>query len=92
MDHEPTRWSRTARSLGGHSGPPGATLVGELAQQQHLVSQGYPVRIRRAFVAAGAALALVLGGSLAASITSGSASPESAPGDTVVTGPVSAEG
>jgi hypothetical protein len=35
----------------------------------HLVSQGYPVRIRRLAVAGGLALALAVGASLAASLT-----------------------
>jgi hypothetical protein len=41
------------------------------------VSQGYPVRIRRALVAGGLALALAVGGVLAASQAGGSAVPTS---------------
>ena len=69
MNHEPARWSRTARPQ--QTVPP----------QVHLVSQGYPVRIRRALVAAGLALALAVGGSLAASLASGSAAPTSEQSD-----------
>ena len=66
MNHEPGRWSRTARPQ--QSVPP---------PQVHLVSQGYPVRIRRALVAGGLALALAVGGTLAASLASGGAVPTS---------------
>lgn len=89
MNHEPTRWSRSARPPGGQPQPSSQSAA---QPQQHLVSQGYPVRIRRAFVAGGVALALALCGSLAASLTGAGATPESAPGDTVVTGPVSVDG
>jgi hypothetical protein len=56
--------------------------------QMHLVSQGFPVRIRRGFVAVGVALALALGGSLAASFAGGAATPAPTQ-DAGVTSPVS---
>lgn len=85
MNHEPGRWSRTARPQ--QTVPPGPSAGGAGArpvaapQQLHLVSQGYPVRIRRALVAAGLALALVVGGSLAASLGGGSSVPTSEQSD-----------
>jgi len=79
VDHEPGRWSRGARGWqqppAERPGPGGAAAVP--AQQLHLVSQGYPVRIRRALVAGGLALALAVGGALAASQAGGSAVPTS---------------
>ncbi|HET8614635.1 MAG TPA: hypothetical protein VFL94_03845 [Actinomycetales bacterium] len=87
MDHEPARWSRTARPL--HASPlgePGADVrAARPPQQLHLASQGYPVRIRRAIVAGGLALALAVGGALAASLSSGSMAPTSGQNDAVVT-------
>jgi hypothetical protein len=85
VNHEPGRWSRTARpqqtvSPGPSAGDAGARPVAA-PQQLHLVSQGYPVRIRRALVAGGLALALAVGGSLAASMASGSAAPTSEQSD-----------
>jgi hypothetical protein len=81
VNHEPGRWSRTARPQ--RTVPPELTPTGDAVapQQLHLVSQGYPVRIRRALVAAGLALALAVGGSLAASLASGSAAPTSEQSD-----------
>jgi hypothetical protein len=79
VDHEPGRWSRGARgwqhspSRAERGGPDGATAA---PQQLHLVSQGYPVRIRRALLAGALALALAVGGALAAS-EGGSAVPTS---------------
>jgi hypothetical protein len=70
VNHEPGRWSRTARPQ--QTGAP---------PQLHLVSQGYPPRIRRALVAGGLALALAVGGTLAASLASGSAAPTSEQSD-----------
>jgi hypothetical protein len=71
VDHELRRWSRGAR---GWQQPPSRAERPDAAavappQQLHLVSQGYPVRIRRALVAGGLALALAVGGALAASQT-----------------------
>jgi hypothetical protein len=91
VNHEPTRWSRTVRSVTPQVEHP-SEPVSASPEQLHLVSQGYPVRIRRAFVAGGVALALALGGSVAASLTSSSTGPESAPGDAVVTGQASVDG
>jgi hypothetical protein len=54
----------------------------------HLVSQGYPVRIRRALLAGGLALALAVAGTLAASVTSGGAAPTSEQSDAIITTPV----
>ena len=105
MNHEPTRWSRTARPLGtrptNRSVPTDrSSLTGRSSmdaaacppEEMHLVSQGFPVRIRRALVAGGLALALALGGSVAASLTGAGTAPSSAPSDTVVTGQVSLDG
>jgi hypothetical protein len=81
VDHEPGRWSRGARgwqqppSRAERPGPDGAAAAPP--QQLHLVSQGYPVRIRRVLVAGALALALAVGGVLAASQGSGSAVPTS---------------
>lgn len=78
MDHERRRWT------GGDwawQQPPDAALP----QQLHLVSQGYPVRIRRALVAGGLALALAVGGALAASVGDGGSVPTSEQSDAVVT-------
>ena len=83
MNHEPTRWSGTARPVSlpiESSHGPAVTPP----QQLHLVSAGYPARIRRAFVAGGVALALALAGSLAASLASSGAEP-AAGQDTAVT-------
>jgi hypothetical protein len=82
VNHEPARWSRTARPLSSS-----ATLAPP--QQLHLASQGYPVRIRRALLAGGLALALAAGATLAASLTGGSTVPTSGQSDAVVTQPVS---
>jgi hypothetical protein len=76
-----------------HSSPLGepgfdAMVAGRPPEQLHLASQGYPVRIRRAIVAGGLALALAVGGALAASMTSGSMAPTSGQNDAVVTQPV----
>jgi hypothetical protein len=81
VDHEPRGWGRGAR--GWQQPPPRAERPGPAGaaaappQQLHLVSQGYPVRIRRALVAGGLALALAVGGVLAASQAGGSAVPTS---------------
>lgn len=86
MNHEPGRWSRVSRPLDTArlaDSPPGAAAI--QPQHMHLVSQGYPVRIRRALLAGGLALALAVGGTLAASLTSGSAAPTSEQSDAIVT-------
>jgi hypothetical protein len=85
VNHEPGRWSRTARPQqtvpsDGSAGD----VVGRPAgapQQLHLVSQGYPPRIRRALLAGALALALAVGGTLAASLAGGSAAPTSEQSD-----------
>jgi hypothetical protein len=85
VNHEPGRWSRTARPQ--QTVPPGpsageaAGLPADAPPQLHLVSQGYPPRIRRALVAGGLALALAVGGTLAASLASSSAAPTSEQSD-----------
>ncbi len=101
MNHEPARWSRTARPMGttptdqptgvdrpstdAEAGPPEQVHSEQMRpEQMHLVSQGFPVRIQRAFVAGGVALALALGGSLAASLTGAGRGPASAPAGTSV--------
>lgn len=89
MDHEPARWSRSLRSAQSMQGTgvdqPGVASAGACPPQQlHLVSQGYPVRIRRALLASGLALALAVGGILAASVTSGGSVPTSEQSDAVV--------
>jgi hypothetical protein len=75
VNHEPGRWSLT----GSEIAPP---------QQLHLVSQGYPVRIRRALVAGGLALAVAVGGTLAASLASGGTVPTSEQSDAGVSSTV----
>jgi hypothetical protein len=92
VNHEPGRWSRTARPEqtvppAPSAGDPGARPLAA-PQQLHLVSQGYPVRIRRALVAGGLALALAVGGTLAASLTGGSAVPTSEQSDAGVSSSV----
>lgn len=81
VNHEPTRWSRASRPT-----EPAGTAEGGCAapQQLHLVSQGYPVRIRRAAVAGALALALAVGASLAASLTGAGSAPTSEQSDAVV--------
>jgi hypothetical protein len=89
VDQERGRWSRGTRGWGEpatrpeHSDAEGA--AGPLPQQLHLVSQGYPVRIRRALVAGGLALALAVAGALAASQAGGGAVPTSEQSDAAVT-------
>lgn len=89
MNHEPTRWSRTSRPVSSHIESPNGPAVSP-PDQLRLVSQGYPLRIRRAFLAGGVALALALCGSVAASLTGGGADP-AAGQDTAVT-PISIDG
>lgn len=104
MNHEPARWSRTTPPMGmtptdqptGMDRPSTDAEAGPTEQvrpeQMHLVSQGFPVRIQRAFVAGGVALALALGGSLAASLTGAGPGPASAPAGTSVSGDVQPAG
>jgi len=76
VDQERGRWSRGSRGWEQPPSPP---------QQLHLVSQGYPVRIRRALVAGGLALALAVAGALAASAAAGGPVPTSEQSDAAVT-------
>jgi hypothetical protein len=55
--------------------------------QEHLVSQGYPVRIRRTLVAIALGVAVAVGGTFAASLAAGSAAPASQQSDAVVVTP-----
>jgi len=75
VDLERRRWTRGAGAWERTSPQqiPSQTQVHQL----HLVSQGYPVRIQRALVAAGLALALAVAGALAASQAGGAAVPTS---------------
>jgi hypothetical protein len=85
VNHEPTRWSRASRPTEPAGAAEGGRWDGGAAPQQlHLVSQGYPVRIRRAAVAGALALALAVGASLAASLTGAGSAPTSEQSDAVV--------
>jgi hypothetical protein len=88
VNHEPTRWSRASRPT-DPTDPTDPTQGGTwhgapTPQQMHLVSQGYPLRIRRAAVAGALALALAVGASLAASLTGAGSAPTSEQSDAVV--------